>query len=147
MNPENLLEAFPQVVSFYHLGTVNASAPSTTLTLTASELSEKVGLLFRFLGDFSGSFLFLFDKGLDLSIYSELGNVLASQIATHLSENHERDILISPPHTLTHTQLVTLLKSSQPRFQQTYFHKHEKNLATIHTFMLPRNSQEEIGNA
>jgi len=145
MNTQYLGEAFPKNVPFYHLGTVTAT-PAADLKLTSSELSEKVGLIFRFLGDYSGSFLFLFDKGLDVSVYAELGNVLASRISTHLSQNHQLDTMISPPQSLSDKQLLKVLENA-PHFQQTYLHMHKRKLATVHAFMLARNSPEEIGNA
>lgn len=117
-----LSESFPERIPFYHLGEV---ALSDTREREAAPLSDPdlrcVG--FQLQGDISGLVAILFDAGLDLSTYTELGNLLASRIATELSQRVGVDVLISPPRSLSLDRLTRILESTeQPQFRRMYFH-------------------------
>src|SRR4051794_39611054 len=93
---ESLLQvanALPDQFEFYHLGQVSQQ-PSH------AHLDEVCAIAFYLSGDVEAIMILLFSKQLDSSLYSELGNILASQMATQLSNKSGMDLHISPPQKL-----------------------------------------------
>ncbi|MGK5084160.1 hypothetical protein WDW37_12760 [Bdellovibrionota bacterium FG-1] len=118
----HLIESLPKQFSFYHLGEVrltpSVSVPSDETTLP----KNPVAVAFSVEGDVRGSMLLLFEEGLDVSVYSEMGNVIASQMVTSLAEKEGVDLYISPPKILSSVQLSTILKN-QHGVARTYLHQ------------------------
>ncbi len=90
---------FPGGFDFYHLGQVEA------LNSTSIDFEGKQAVAFQLYGDQEGLFVLLFAEGLDTSLYSELGNVLASRMSRMLSESSDTDLMISPPRLLNPLQV------------------------------------------
>jgi chemotaxis protein CheY-P-specific phosphatase CheC len=57
-------------------------------------------------------------------MYSEAGNIIASKLATILSEKHGVDVVISPPVRLERAQLNLLASATQEIAEKTYVHSH-----------------------
>jgi hypothetical protein len=101
----NLQDALPIAFGFYHLGHVEMN------TVPESSLAEKIAqaswaddfaaVAFRLHGERKHVLVMLFDKDLDASAYTEMGNVIASRAAMRLSETGAFDCAISPPQSLT----------------------------------------------
>lgn len=117
-----LSESFPERIPFYHLGEV-ALSDSPEPDAAAFADPDRRCLGFQLQGDVSGVVAVLFDADQDLSTYSELGNLLASRIATELSRRVGLDVLISPPRPLGMERLARMLQTAgQPHFRRTYLH-------------------------
>lgn len=122
-------KAFPEEFDFYHLGQVKLKSaverpnvrniPISPINLgtvaakavgifeyTSSDKLSSIGYTFN--GDINCALIVSFDRNLDLSTYMELGNVLASRIATQLCESG-LDVMISAPNILTEKQLRSLI--------------------------------------
>lgn len=108
-------DSLPEKFRFYHLGDVkrvDSPSPSRTSLESLPEDSELQGLravAFNLKGDVQGTLMILFNQKLDVSTYTELGNVLASKLATRLSEVRGADVLITPPRNLSPLQLEAFL--------------------------------------
>jgi hypothetical protein len=132
-----LTSALPEGFSFYHLGQVEPLPTSGRLDHSPSIYPDSIGVAYRIQGDLRGLFIIVLDKGLDVSIYSELGNILASRLASNLSSSEDGlEIMISPPHVLNHSQLERLMRSQHPVIRKTYTH-FDRNLSIpIQTLIL-----------
>src|SRR5687768_3175442 len=93
--------ALPQNFDFYHLGKV--------ILEPVQSFSEDVyAIAYGLAGDLRAAIVILFDKGLDVSTYSEMGNIIVSQLSTQLSKNEGLDLIVSPPQNLSPTQLKSI---------------------------------------
>ena len=137
---------FPDSFAFYHLGRVERSeVPTWELSLAG-----KVGFAFRIQGELQGLFLVFFDESLDASLYSEIGNTLASRIATTLSKNGSI-VLISPPRRIGLESAKQLIKYSYNAWTQKvgshhycqYFHSHLGVRNTIETYLLTHSQESQ----
>jgi chemotaxis protein CheY-P-specific phosphatase CheC len=66
----------------------------------------------------------MLEPGLDLSMYSEAGNIIASKFATKLADQYQIDVVLSPPARLQQSQLEYLIGASTEVAQKTYVHAH-----------------------
>ena len=101
------MNLFPESFEFYHLGNVEKQLPISSVQ--SLELDGRSGVSFNLYGDTTGLIVFLFEEGLDVSTYTEMGNVLASRMATQLSIQQGWDVMISPPRFLNSAQLRSQL--------------------------------------
>lgn len=142
---ETLLHALPEAFPFYHLGTVQADgAASARLELDGlRDLQEKFAVAFRFSGDFNGILITLFDRGLDLSTYTEMGNILASQFATRLSAGGGADVMISPPETVAAAGIARLA-SAPGTVRRTYKHHFNEMIVPVELLVAPQPRAEDV---
>jgi hypothetical protein len=126
-----LAGALPSQFDFYHMGTVETGP-------TGQELSFESMCAFgyRIQGDLVGTLILLFDEGQDSSMYSEMGNILASRIATALGNRDEIYLTVSPPTSLTNATVRILLQTTQPAYRRTYLHIHENNTTRVEAIIL-----------
>ena len=125
---DRLIEALPSDFNFYHLGEVRRQeTPSNPLHhLEATSplglaSSDRLAVAFSLHGDAKGALVLIFDQGLDVSTYSEVGNIIASRMSTHLSESEGLDVMISPPRVLSNAQIQGFLRSADAQ-SRTYHH-------------------------
>ncbi len=148
---DQLFEALPSSFNFYHLGKVELLSESdfpASPHLPPSPLSDETshGLSFHLRGDLNATFIVLFRKDLDLSIYSELGNILASKIANQLLVEKNLQIAISPPHALSNQEMERLFEIESFPVRRTYVHQYENRFIYLETLFMS-SLAEEIGNA
>ena len=138
---DNLALALPERFSFYHLGEIRqeASAPEF-LQLHALDLSDQFAVGFRLSGDVQAALVLLLDEGLDVSMYSEAGNVLASQLVTELARGSELDVALSPPLTLRGPQLERLTRAGGPSLSRNYLHAYGTNLIPMRVLLFSGTS-------
>jgi len=143
MNLDHMTGALPQSFEFYHLGKVEIAPwqPSDSNALNDEILQRPLhSIAFTIIDeDLSrGVLLVLFDSALDLSTYSELGNTLASQIATRLSQTSGFDAWISPPKVLNPVQLKRLLqlRNHEHSEDRTYVQNNGETRTTIQTVLM-----------
>jgi hypothetical protein len=145
-NPQNyyqpIFNAFPRAFDFYDLGPVQLQEPEES----RSEEDAILGIAFRIHGDFEAWMIVLVDTTLDLSTYSELANILASKIATHLNTADGLGVMISPPQILEPLQLAQIKKKSSPVVKRNYSLFHKQFNIPIEIWVMP-TSQEVMGNA
>lgn len=145
MDLRKISELLPDGFSFYEMGSV-AQARSR-----ASELREliqdKNGVMFKLLGEPAAILIVLFDRALDVSMYSELGNILASQLCQRLSELGEGDLMITPPLVLKPEQLGKLALMNSPFTQKSYEHRDGEKAVVIETLILPLSAEGQVGHA
>lgn len=141
----HLPESFP----FYSFGQVTRREPAQSAKPLAEILAGKSGVSFRLLGEPAVLLVVLFDSELDASMYTEMGNILASKLCQSLSEQGEGDLMITPPLTLGAQQLARLLRANYPYIHRSYEHLNQDTQVLIETLILPvfANGEENIGNA
>jgi hypothetical protein len=140
-----LSQALPSSFNFYHLGTIElqSSPPQTSSIL---EDQAVIGLAFKLNGDLNASFILLVEPDLDLSIYSEVGNILASKLVNQLYSSHNLQVGITPPYQLSYKQIIKIMGEGSPFTRQTYFHVYENQIIQLETLLVPHNI-EGAGNA
>jgi hypothetical protein len=112
-NLSEISNLLPENFGFYGLGTVELQKTveaSETLPLDF-DLLRGVGFRVYHLDDApSALLLFVFGADLDESMYTEMGNVLASKLCQNLTEQQKSEMMISPP-----IHLKSLRASSRAR--------------------------------
>jgi hypothetical protein len=146
-----VIEALPDQFEFYHLGGVELQSPASDENaarekLLALDLAENHVIGFTIQGDIKLHLLLFFDKALDKSTYSELGNVIASKIVTHLTQNQEMDLLLSPPQNMAESQIHRIAQSNMQMLCRTYAHFFQNSVISIEAMIIP-GSAEGTGNA
>jgi hypothetical protein len=146
----SLQNRLPKGFDFYHLGNVEIREQKIlTHELLDLKLEDMVGVTFHFQGDFRGILLILVEKGMDMSIYSEMGNILAGRIAVELFQDGY-DVMISPPRiiqeVLENENLMKLLKSDDKKIHGKYAHVYQSSAVFIETVLIPY-AQERVGYA
>lgn len=142
--------ALPERFDFYHLGSVarlpEEPQPADPSANLAAENSFAVG--FGFHGDMRGLLVLLIDKGLDLEVYSELGNLLAARVALELHRNGGLDVMISPPYSINPKRLGELLASPPGKMiRQAYTHRYGASEIRMEALILPSEGVAEVGHA
>jgi hypothetical protein len=103
----------PDELPFYHLGEIrradDAAAGEGVAGAAEADFAQLRGVGFRLAGELNGVFIIAFDRDLDASTYTEMGNVLASRLATEMSRRAGRPVRLSPPHALEGAPLRELL--------------------------------------
>jgi hypothetical protein len=127
-------EALPEQFEFYHLGEVKQ-----TMTDQIVDLDRKHIVAFRFYGDTQGVLLILFNEGLDASLYTEMGNIIASRSAQGLGEKDGIGVMITPPSTLKKTVAERLIANSDYCIQRSYHHKLNGEIIPIDVFVVPHS--------
>jgi hypothetical protein len=121
-----LIRSLPENFSFYHLGEISLRNPNeirqASLTLPIDD--RRAALAYRLRGDLQAEVVLMLEPGLDLSMYSEAGNIIASRLATQLAEKHQIDVVISPPTRLEHEQLARLMSVTVEKIEKTYVHSY-----------------------
>ena len=145
---------FPEGFAFYHLGKVEKIAPSgqTEFVEPALAFDKRVGVSFNLYGEETSLIVLLFDQKLDVSTYTEMGNVLASRIASNLCNASGLETMISPPRFLTSEQLqsqispvLNALEMSGIRIQaQEYAHNHGENSISLQLLVIPGNQEQVL---
>jgi hypothetical protein len=145
-----MIEHLPESFDFYHLGRVERAEPesdsSFDLEKTLQEESSAWG--YRVHGDAPALVVLLFDRVHDSSVYMELGNILASRIATGLSAGRVGvGVMISPPQALSVSQIRKLTLNRQEPLHRRYFHRFGADrTVAVDALILPVPS-EGTGNA
>lgn len=146
---ESLGAALPEKFSLYHLGEVTGQPDAAKGELSSGDDSQAVS--FRLHGDAEGVLLVLFERGLDVSLYTELGNIIASQAVTRLQQQKGLEVMISPPRLLGREQLAKLLASLSsvaiPHLRRTYLHTNGRVIVPVETLYLPILSEGMVGYA
>lgn len=91
--PLDLHATLPQSFHFFDLGEVSLESERPTNL----NLAHQQGIGFQFLGSSARSMLLLVDESFDLSMATEMGNIIASKLAGRLSQVEGWDVGISPP--------------------------------------------------
>ena len=136
--------ALPANFPFYHLGTVEL-APGIDHDLTPARTDELLreversrGAAFSLRGDVNGLLVVLFDQALDVSTYTELGNVIASQVVNRLYELGSLDVVLSPPRVVDGAQVRDWVDPHRSLcIARTYHHVHEQRKLRVRTLILP----------
>ncbi|MEO5969098.1 MAG: hypothetical protein ABIQ95_04160 [Bdellovibrionia bacterium] len=147
-NFEQLSEALPSSFNFYHLGKVELQPDLRNPVYGSFDAAGDLpcGIGFYIQGDLNATLVILLEKNLDLSIYSELGNILASKITNQLYVDRQLQLTISPPQPLSEYQLVNVLKNKLSTIRKIYIHRYENQIVYLETLLVPRRL-EGIGNA
>jgi hypothetical protein len=148
-NFEQIVESLPYSFNFYHLGKVelqNHLPDHFQDSLSDESKSLASGIGFHLRGDLNATLAILFDRDLDLSIYSEVGNILASKIANQLFLDRQLQVEISPPQLLSEIQLETILMSGPSTIRKAYVHQYDDKMVYLQTLLVPSHL-EGIGNA
>jgi len=147
----DLVELLPQRFSFYDQGQVtlqdshdSQDSTKSSLELSApSRLESRRGVGFRIYhldNAPSAILIFLFDANEDESMYTEMGNILASKLCQSLSEQEKSEMMISPPIQLQSHQLLRL-SSQHTGTRRIYLHTYLQNgiekSTPVETWTLP----------
>jgi hypothetical protein len=144
-------DLLPENFGFYGLGSVdlqNKVESSETLPLDFDLLRGVVFRVYHLDDAPSALLLFIFGADLDESMYTEMGNVLASRLCQGLTETQKSEMMISPPIMLKSNQLKRLAgpegKFSGPG--RLYLHSYSENgikkSIPVETWTLPAGKSE-----
>jgi len=128
-------DSLPERFPFYSFGEV--SRGDETRFTGQLDVESKQAVSFRLLGDPAALLVVLFEEGVDVSMYCELGNILASKLCQKLSEGGEGDLMITPPLLLNEAQLRRLAHSNIPSIHRTYQHTYDNRTVLLETLILP----------
>jgi hypothetical protein len=126
-----LNDALPAGFDFYHLGNVRLLPGEES----AEAPLDSVAVGFTLQGETRGLLVLFFDRGLDLSTYVEMGNVIGSRMATTLGA------ILSPPRMLEQPQLEALARAARTSVRRGYAHVHQGKLVTVQAWILPVPSE------
>ncbi|MBY0470108.1 chemotaxis protein CheC [bacterium] len=138
MDLQALEQSLPSEFEFFHLGKVSRDRSATFPQI---QFIDKAVVGFTLQGDFRGALLVVFDQGLDVSMYSEMGNIIASQLVTNLSKQG-LDVVISPPKTVGSDQALKLVEQASRLpggngiAQQRFLHFNNLYLVNVETLIL-----------
>lgn len=133
---ERLNAKLPEEFEFYHLGKIARATekPDSTDPQTELELGNSSYFAFQMIGDAVGvnaTLLISFPKNLDLSIYSEVGNILASQLASKVG------FMTSPPIYLKSEQAARIIENARGSLlRREYFHLYDRLTLSLHFYIL-----------
>ena len=142
-------DSLPEGFDFYGFGQVTRSKAKPLSALTEIT-AGKSGVSFKLLGDPAALLVVLFDSGLDSSMYTELGNILASKLCQSLSEQGEGDLMITPPIVVRAEQLARLSQRNIPFIHQSYEHVDQGSTVLVETLILPilvNGAEVQVGHA
>ena len=148
---EPLIQSLKDGFAFYHAGVVEPQCSVFHASLSSSlRASFMMGgkchsFGFRFEGDLRGAFLLSVDGTLNSSMYAEMGNILASRLASRYPFGTE--IVISPPMLLNSKRVASLLKLSSRALQSDFVHRWEGREIRVLTLFLPALLKEEKTSA
>lgn len=134
----HLANALPSHFQFYHLGEVE-------MTPLLNSFADTTSIAYRLSGEITALLVLSFAKELDMSIYSEVGNIIASRLVTQLSEEGI-DVTISSPKHLDPKQIKLLLGNKESIIRRTYAHLLKNSVIPLEATIFAA-SQEGIGYA
>jgi hypothetical protein len=137
----------PNEFPFFSVGTVARSTTAPSSERDLDFIQGKSGVSFKLLGEPAALLIVLFDRALDHSMYSELGNILASKLCQRLSEQGEGDLMITPPLMLKPEQLQRLSLTGAPFIRQSYEHAYQDKKVLVETIILPISAEGLVGHA
>lgn len=152
MTIDRIEKALPTGFPFYHLGTVELAPASedghaspAQISALLNEVELQRGAAFSLQGDVRGLLVVLFDQGLDVSTYTELGNLIASQVVNRLYELGSLDVVLSPPRLVQGRQVREWIDPQRSLcIARTYHHVHEQTTLKVRTLILPAPAAGEV---
>jgi hypothetical protein len=111
MEIQKIAQLLPESFGFYDLGLVQAQNINDK-PVVPLDLEKSRGVAFRVYHLDEGPsalLIFVFEDGLDPSMYTEMGNTLASKLCKNLSEQEKLEMMISPPIQLKSAPLKRLI--------------------------------------
>jgi hypothetical protein len=134
---QQLGSALPNHFDFYHLGKVELQSDHF------ESLQDNRAVAFRIYGDVGGVedmtalMIIFFDPALDISTYSEFGNILGSKLVSQLNSDQNLDLMVSPPVVLNASQLGKIDLNTAPAVRKTYIHIYNNTVIPVETWILP----------
>lgn len=119
-----LSQLLPEKIDFYHMGEVRLEPPRAQLALSAQDLDlrNRTAISFTLRGELQAAVVLLVRNDLDISMYSELGNIITSQLVTRLSDEKEIDDVLSAPRIIEAEKLEFLTLLSSAAICRKYVH-------------------------
>lgn len=141
-----MLDALPRSFDFYHLGRIELHDDEATAS------NDRIAVAYSIEGEARAVLVLILEDGLDVSTYSEAGNIIASRLATQLATRHGLELTISPPRVLNHSQLTHLLNINKggEKTARTYVHRQGSRAIELQAVLLPAPPvvpSEGTGNA
>lgn len=141
----DLVELLPQKFSFYDQGEVilQNSLDSSLERSKPAGLQNRRGVGFRIYhldNAPSAILIFLFDAAADESMYTEMGNILASKLCQSLTEKDKAEMMISPPIQLQSHQLLRLASQhtgTRRIYSHTYLQNGIEKSTDVETWTVP----------
>jgi hypothetical protein len=135
-NLKQLAGALPQSFEFYNLGQVSLTESTQTFPT-----QDCTAIGFRLYGDVTALLILLFPLGLDVSLYSEMGNILASRIANQLTSHNKMEVMVSPPSPISEDQFEQLIRRTTGMIRRSYVHLYKSTVIPVETVILPSPSE------
>jgi chemotaxis protein CheY-P-specific phosphatase CheC len=137
---ELLTHSLPETFSFYHLGQIALRDSGKAKAALLDPNDDRAALAYTLRGDIQAAVVLLLEPGLDVSMYSEAGNIIASKLATQLAEKHGIDVVLSPPTRLERSQLQLLASATPEIAEKTYVHSHAGKEVLLEALLLIHSS-------
>jgi hypothetical protein len=125
-----LESSLPENFAFYHLGTIQKQGEKNKAPAGENTWDDLQIIAYPLKGDLDAVFLIAIEKGLDPSIYSEAGNIMASQLVTAL-DREGIDVLLSPPQVIEDERFVKLSENWRTIVEKDYLHLHGNNAVWV----------------
>jgi hypothetical protein len=137
----------PRDFDFYHLGRITLSDEPTEIPAPLTHASplfsdDRIAVAFALQGDTPGALVLLLDGSLDVSTYSEAGNIIASRLATSLASREGREVTVSPPRVISRERLQQMLNGGAAS-ARTYLHQQGQRTVRLTALVL----EARTGNA
>ncbi len=139
---DQIEKALPKGFEFYDYGTVERGE---TLSFEDIEFEGKTSYLFRLVGFELGqnySLIICFHQDLERSKYIEIGNLVASKVATVMSQK-QREFFISPPREIPLKRVSKLDPTQYNMRIQQYLHSNENRQVPLEIIVIHNETKEE----
>jgi predicted phosphatase len=137
---QTLERSLPEQFPFYHLGEISAESSPSPIRISKLELAGRAAVGVSLLGDVRALLLVLVEEGLDLSLYSEVANILASQLSNRLAISEGMDVVISAPSPVSAERLQTLLRPEREAAVRRYLHRDGQSTIQVEAVLLIDNA-------
>ncbi len=136
---ENLL---PKNFEFYSLGRISLQEPPPNQNL----INEATGIFFTLEGSLKVFVTLLIAEGFDLSLYAEVGNIIAAKLAYQLEQKQGHEWMISHPRILSKRDIDQVASAAGPRVVRQYHHSKDGHPIPF-KILLSLAGRRDIGNA
>lgn len=133
-----MLQSLPEGFAFYQFGQVKLDRNhKSKKTLDFTDLCI---LCYPFHGEVSGIFYCFVEKGFEVDIYMEMGNIISTRTLGHMARKLKLEIVPLAPKTMsTEEYLKTLPEARENMEIMTYCHFYKNNVIPLYAGILISN--------
>jgi len=126
---DQLSIGLPRSFDFYHLGQVRE------INNNVPDLKNKTGVAFNVYSTDDNSqacVIAIFDSRLDVSMYTEMGNIMASHATGNI-----KPAMMTPPRILNELRLRSILENRSELNYRSFVHDYQNQAVPVHIAIVP----------